>query len=597
MDTDKMDTDKKEKPRFRYVLEIMGQIRGFNGFLAVSVVVNTMTKLFNALLFAAAMAMLDRLAQQQYQAIGGYLAAVVLLIAGKVLCSYFDTYVSHDMSFRILTRLRERVYDRIEQVAPGGLLGRAAADYVTVITSDINVFEWFYAHVLVEWIGIGFVSAILLVMLFQYFPAAAGLTLASICGLLLIFWLGVKQAEDKGYLLKQLFGRLNSTISDGIKGLKDIIGYHGEETFLSKLQKDSATYSQMQMKYHLKSAGEKGGMALIADAAVLAVIFMVNQTAAVREHNHVLLVIGLVMVILSGIQSSLEEGTNYGFVFGAAKRVFTALQIPVPVSDEGVLSAADILNNNEPCKLAFDEVTFRYPGDRKREVLRQVSFSVNPGERVAVVAASGGGKSTLAKLTQRFWDVDSGAVYVNNIDIRRIKLSELRKIITVVPQDIYLFNGTIETNLRLVKPNAGLAEITAAARAAQADSFITRMEDGYQTKVGENGTLLSGGEKQRLALAQAFLMGAPILIMDEATSALDSENERLVNCAVSDFGRTTIVIAHRLATIKSADKIVFLKDGQVSQIGTYEDLVIQNEAFRKLVSDAADKGEGDGGKS
>lgn len=234
-----------------------------------------------------------------------------------------------------------------------------------------------------------------------------------------------------------------------------------------------------------------------------------------------------------------------------------------------------------PGRLVFEDVSFCYHEDDKT-ILDQVSFSIRAGEITAIVGASGGGKSTIARLIQRYWDVCDGGIFLNDIDIRDINLVELRKLVTLVPQEIYIFNGTIEDNLRLIKPQASFEEIKQAAHLARADGFISGLDDGYNTMVGD---LLSGGEKQRLALAQAFLRDAPVLILDEATSALDVENEKHINHVLQQLkqNRMIILIAHRLSTIQAADRIIFLKDGRIQQVGTYQELIASNQQFNELV--------------
>lgn len=277
--------------------------------------------------------------------------------------------------------------------------------------------------------------------------------------------------------------------------------------------------------------------------------------------------------------------TNYGFVFGAAKRVFGVLNTEIHVNNNGILNYGDVVKKDKKCSIEFNNVEFSYKRNKNDNVLNNVSFEIKSGERVVIVSASGGGKSTSAKLMQRFWDIDKSFICLNGIDIRKIKLNELRKIITVVVQDTYLFNGTIKDNLLMVKENSIDAEINEELKMAQADKFINTFEKGIQTTVGENGTLLSGGENQRIALIQAFLADTPILILDEATSSLDAENEALINKTISklEIKKTVLIIAHRLLTIMSADKIVFIKNNKVNQICTYDELINENEHFKELV--------------
>ncbi|QQR39597.1 ABC transporter ATP-binding protein [Devosia rhizoryzae] len=232
----------------------------------------------------------------------------------------------------------------------------------------------------------------------------------------------------------------------------------------------------------------------------------------------------------------------------------------------------------------FDNVDFSYAGPDGEPVLRSLDFSVSKGQTVALVGPSGSGKSTTLSLLQRFYDVTSGTISVDGVDIRRVKLSELRQRFAYVEQEPVIFAGTITDNIRFGKPDASTEEVIAAAKAALVDDFVSDLPGGYDTMVGERGVMLSGGQKQRLAIARAILKNAPILLLDEATSALDAQSERLVQLALEHLmqGRTTLVIAHRLATIRDADNILVLDGGEIIDQGTHGELVSKGGRYAEL---------------
>lgn len=573
--------------RYNYILYLTKQIKGFSFLLILSGIVRALSKLANAAIFVAASCMLASAmsgADLEIQTAGLFM---LFLVVSKVTLSYCDTYVSHDMSFKILTRLREKLYSQIDAIAPGGIDGCHTADFATAIVSDINVFEWFYAHVLVEWFGTGITVIILGAVLAQYSVPALLISICCIISALLIPQLTVSKAEEKGLVLKCLFGELNSVIADGVNGIKDIIGYNREKAFYARVDNVTKKYARTQLKYTIRSTTEKRVSQFVITTCIVTSVISTYLFGFNNGRTSLLPVFALVVSITGCVEGTLSESTNYGFVFGAAKRVVEIMELDSPVHDIGTLSASTVCSERNPCRLTFEDVSFNYNRNTHSEVLSHVSFEALPGQTTAIVAASGGGKSTIAKLIQRFWDVDAGKICINGTDIRELRLCELRKLVTLVPQETYLFNASIMENLRMVEPAVSVKEIHQAAMCAQADRFIQELRNGYDTMIGENGTLLSGGEKQRIALAQAFLIGAPLLILDEATSALDAENESRINEMLYDTGgkRTTILIAHRLSSIKSADHIVFLKEGTVQKVGTYLELLNSCPAFCELVQE------------
>jgi len=230
-------------------------------------------------------------------------------------------------------------------------------------------------------------------------------------------------------------------------------------------------------------------------------------------------------------------------------------------------------------EILFDNVSFSY--DPRRPILKGVSFRVPPGKMVALVGATGSGKSTIARLLFRYYDVDGGSIQIDGQDIRDVTQHSVRAAIGVVPQDTVLFNDSIRYNLAYARPEAPETEIRNAAKLAHIDSFIDSLPDGYETLVGERGLKLSGGEKQRVAIARVILKSAPILLFDEATSALDTHTEKEIQANLREVsaGRTTLVIAHRLSTIVDADEILVLDDGEVIERGTHEDLLALSGAY------------------
>jgi ATP-binding cassette subfamily B protein len=266
---------------------------------------------------------------------------------------------------------------------------------------------------------------------------------------------------------------------------------------------------------------------------------------------------------------------------GATERLQELLATEDPVTDPAAPVALPAVVRGE---ITFDNVVFRYPARPETSALDGVSFTVAPGETVALVGPSGAGKTTILQLLLRFYDPQEGRITLDGIDLRDMARADFRKAIALVPQDPVIFAASARENIRFGRPDASDAEVEAAAKAAAAHEFLRALPEGYDTYVGERGVMLSGGQKQRIAIARAILRDAPVLLLDEATSALDAESERAVQLAVErlSVGRTTLVVAHRLATVKKANRIVVFDTGRIVAVGTHDALVAEGGLYARL---------------
>lgn len=289
--------------------------------------------------------------------------------------------------------------------------------------------------------------------------------------------------------------------------------------------------------------------------------------------------VGYMDSLYSPLRRLVNSSTTLTQSFASMDRVFELLDEKYDIVN--VPSAVQTKKLNG--EVIFDNVSFRYNSDEK-EVLHNLSLTMLPGEKVALVGASGGGKSSLASLIPRFYDVSSGVVYVDGIDVRKYDMRNLRSHIGIVLQDNLLFSDTIGANILYGNPKATEEEVIAAAKAAQIHDFIIELPDGYDTVVGERGVKLSGGQRQRVAIARVFLKNPSLLILDEATSALDLENERYIQEALQTLAadRTTIIIAHRLATITHVDTIIYIEDGEIKETGSHEELMKKRGYYHNL---------------
>lgn len=581
---------KREKLRFQYAVELSRHIQGFGVYLTFAVLSNLIFKLLPLITSLVTSYMVGSVLAGDTSQTLRLLAACGALVVLTAVFSYLDVQVGHDMAYRILTKLRDKCYDKLDELAPAALMGKRSGDMISIVLGDVETLEWFYAHTIGQLIVAVTVPAAALIFMGTFSWILPAVILPFIALLLWIPKHSARTSDEQGARVRETTGVLNAMIVDGVQGLKDIISFRWQREFMERFFRANQEYADASMTYAKRRANESRRITLVMEAASLTAD-VATVLLVVAGRISVLWLMPMFVLssaIFTPILDALSMSTNYGLIFGAAQRVLGLFSEQPLVRDEG-RKRLSVKDND--VEVRFDDVRFAYPAiERNAEnppVLNGLSFSFRTGETVALVGASGGGKTTAARLLQRFWDLDGGKICINGTDIRELPLDNLRDIVTVVPQDVYLFNMSVTENLRLARLDASEADIRRAARQAQADAFIQALPEGYDTITGERGLRLSGGEKQRLSIAQAFLKNSPVLVLDEASASLDAENERMINQAVEHLkkGRATLVIAHRISTIRSADRIVAVKDGRVEAEGSYAQLMESCPYFRKLMGD------------
>ena len=520
--------------------------------------------------------------------LSGLLIALSITIGLRVILSYGEGYLNHEVAFHILADFRIKLFDIVEKVSPTILLNMRSGQLASTLMSDVEVLEWFFAHtfgsVMVAFV-VPIVTLVFMGCLCWYLPLIMIVLLAI---MVIIPFIMKKKADAQGKVVREALADANAVAVEGLQGMKEILSLNYREAYREKNDSYMKKVYKAQWKYGKRLGLEGGLLQTCVGFAMMAVmalaVFTILQGNLGREWYAV--VILLAGLTFNPVMEICNMARNFGLILASSNRVFSVLESDPPVKDTG--KDVDISELNPEIK--FEAVSFRYRDDLS-DALNNVSFTVKPGQRVAIVGHSGAGKTSCINLILRYWDVNSGSVKIGDMDVRDMSLKSLHTMISAVTQEVYLFHSSIKENIRLGRMDATDEEVEQAAKAALAHDFIISFPDGYDTIVGERGSSLSGGQRQRIAIARAFLRNSPILLLDEAVSNLDSENENEIQKALSTIysTKTTLMVAHRLSTIMSADYLLVMKDGRLVQQGTHDELIRQKGYYRELIAGQYEK--------
>ena len=506
---------------------------------------------------------------------------MVLLVIVEGYCNYFIGYYGHVMGAKIEHDMRNEIFGHYQKLSFAFFDNQKVGHLLSRITSDLFDITELLHHgpedVVISAIKLLGAFIILLIINAKLAFVAIGFVV------IMLLYAVAMNGRMRGAFRENRarIADINSQIEDSLSGIRVVKSFSNEKTEMDKFEKGNSRFVDSKKKSYRYMGTYNSGMGVFSTLITVGSLLMGAWLMMKGELSAADLVTFLLYInnFTEPVKKLVNFTEQFQNGYSGYERFVEIMNIAPDIKDKEDAKSLDRVQG----EIQFEDVSFHY-SENKENVLSHVNLDVKPGEYVALVGSSGAGKTTLCSLIPRFYDVTGGAVRLDGIDIRDVKLKDLRRQIGIVQQDVYLFAGTILENIRYGKPEATDEEVVNAAMAANAHEFIMSLPEGYNTDIGQRGVKLSGGQKQRLSIARVFLKNPPVLIFDEATSALDNESEKIVQHSLELLAkdRTTFVIAHRLSTIRNAERILVLTEDGIAEEGTHESLLAQGGIYAGL---------------
>lgn len=489
---------------------------------------------------------------------------ILFLAVIRGVLRYLEQYTGHYIAFKLLAILRDKIFKKLRELSPAKLEGKEKGNLISIITSDIEMLEVFYAHTIAP-IMIAILTSI--VMIIYIGKIHIGLGIVAALGYFTIGFIipycSFKIGENSGANYRNSFGKMNSFVLDSLKGMKEITMFNIGEKRLFEIDKKGKELNRELngIKKHeaIITSFTDSTILIFTFIMLFSGLYLLNKNTI--GFQHVIISIVAMMSSFGPVVALSNLSNNLLHTLASGNRVLDLLEEEAAVAE--VYHGEDINSGD----IETNNLMFKY--DEHNTVLEDVNIKLDEGKIIGIVGESGSGKSTLLKLFMRFWDPTEGSIKINNKDIKNINTDSLRNIESFVTQETFLFNDTIEENIKIGKKDATLEEVKEAARKASIHDFIEALPQGYKTNVGELGGSLSGGERQRLGIARAFLHDGDIILLDEPTSNLDSLNEKVIIKTLKDEteNKTVILVSHRMSTVSIADEIYNVNNRVVTKLG------------------------------